>query len=170
MRLRYALLALFGMAGVAIPTLWLAEMVWGDWDIPSQPSRPPWGSTSVDEAPIYRGAANVFIENRSGKPARLVQRAVLCERPGDPCGSWTMDLFLPAEGGRSPAWTRFFLQAGTSRVTLAFVDEQGGSLQDITVTVDFARGIECDVHVTLQGDRILTTSCKPRGPFSTTSF
>jgi hypothetical protein len=170
LRLRYALLALFGMAGVAIPTLWLAEMVWGDWDIPSQPSRPPWGSTSVDEAPIYWGAANVFIENRSGKPARLVQRAVLCERPGDPCGSWTMDLFLPAEGGRSPAWTRFFLQAGTSRVTLAFVDEQGGSLQDITVTVDLARGIECDVHVTLQGDRILTTSCKPRGPFSTTSF
>ena len=170
MGLRHALLALFGIAGAAIPTLWLTEMMWGDWDIPPQPSRPPWGSASADEMPIYWGAANVFIENRSGQPARLVRRAALCERPNDPCGSWTMDLPLPIEDGRNPAWTRFFLQAGTSRVTLAFADEQGGSLQDITVTVDLARGIECDVHVTLQGDRIPTTRCKPRGRFSTTSF
>ena len=137
---------------------------------PAQPSAPPWGARDGQRPSIYWGVANIWISNHTPEPLVLYSRIVACDRPNDPCGETIENRDIPPRGGGAPFWTRSFLQAGRSSVTLRLIRNESGEEVMVVLDITVAAGMDCDVEIGVHHDRANGTDCRHRGRFSLSDF
>jgi hypothetical protein len=113
---------------------------------------------------------NIWIPNRTAAPIVLARTTLHCDRPNDPCFDQPMRYDIPVRGAEAPFWTRNFLQAGRSRLTLHLLRADMGAEVVVPLEVGIEPGMQCDIQVEIRPDGFSLGECRADGPFSISEF